>query len=530
MNQTKILVIDNATQFRTSLASGVLEPALYKVFQVASPEEARKILEKELVHLALVDIRLRNDNDENDQSGLDLCRDMDPMIARIILTGYPGWRLVRDAALQPTKNRRRLADGFIHKQDEGPETILSEVKRVLREEFEIIPKQRYGVLTSGGDSPGMNAAIWAITRIAMDNDTEVIGIRDGYKGLTNDLMHRLNWNEVSDIMAQGGTILGTARYPDFEKQEIRQKAVDNIVRKHISGLIVIGGDGSMKGANALVEDLAKQVKQLRTVAIPGSIDNDLWGTDMSLGADSAANAMIEEMRNMIRPAQALRRIFVCEVMGRYCGYLALQAALGIGADAVIIPEEIVKVDPRYDPAKPEPWGKHLNVNDTDDQLRKQLRETAKLLEGAFASSKRHGFVILAEGIRLLTRPNMQDPQQYMEQVVRPYLEDELKRWKIPDRPDVRSHVLGYPVRGVPPSSFDVWLGAKLGMAAVQCLLDGKTNVMVGWSEERGIMQTPFAEVLEKSKRSPNAKWLDRPKWRELLELQQALACPPAWRH
>lgn len=521
MITTKILVVDNDPAYRESLVEDVLKPEGFVVFQASSPEEARHFLEDELIHLALVDIRLVNDDDPNDRSGLHLCEQMEPTVARIIVTGFPDWQLVRDA-LKPTRGRHRVADGFIYKP-EGPEFVLAGIRQVLREEFEIIPTRRIAVLASGGDSPGTNAAIWAVVHIALGNDIEILGVQDGYRGLASEQIYKLTWSSVSDIMAQGGTILGTARFPEFKNRAVRQRAVDNIIRRQISGLIVIGGDGAMHGAQKLAEDLAAQGRNVPMVAIPTTIDNDLWGTDISLGATSVANAMIEELRNMIRPAQALQRIFVCETMGRYCGYLALQSALGIGADAVIIPEQVVEVTSPHDPDDSMMWKNQVTVVGTEDSLRKKLEQIAVLLEAAFAAGKQYGFIVLAEGIGQLTSGRLNG------EYVRVYLEDRIRHWSSCARPDVRAHVLGYPVRGVAPDRFDVWLGARLGSAAVQCLLAGKTNVMVGWSEERGIIETSFDEVIAKSNCPPKEIWQDRPKWQELLELQEALACPPGLR-
>jgi 6-phosphofructokinase 1 len=381
----------------------------------------------------------------------------------------------------------------------------------------------------------MNAAIRAIVRIAMDNDVEVIGIQDGYKGLVNNLMRRLTWNEVSDFHLQGGTILGTARFPEFEKSDIRKQAVKNIIDKHITGLIVIGGDGSMKGARVLAEDLENHDKEFHTVAIPGTIDNDIWGTDMSLGAASAATAMIEELRNILHPAKALRRIFVCEVMGRNCGYLALQAALGIGADAAIIPEKVVGIDPPGSQNDFSAWQERVNLNETTTKLLTRIKEIGDLLKMVFANGKRYGFVVLSEGIKLLTKEKL-DVKKVLE-----HMEDEIKRWGVTDRPDVRVHVMGHVVRGVPPCRYDIWLGTTLATAAVRYLLNGKTKVMVGWSEQGeynpagniiirpGVITTSFDDVLAKSNRSPQEIWQDRPKWQELLEMHEALACPPGLR-
>jgi 6-phosphofructokinase len=280
----------------------------------------------------------------------------------------------------PTENRYRAADGFFSKQADV-ELVEREIQRVLSDEFEIIPKRRIAVLTSGGDAPGMNAAIWSIVRTAMNCGVEVMGVQDGYLGLVEDKMRKLKWEEVSDIIEKSGTILGTARFPKFAEQSVRKKAVNNIKRRHISSLIVIGGDGSMMGAHALAKDLKKNRVRFRTVGIPGTIDNDLWGTDMSLGAASAANAMIVEMRNMIQPARALRRIFVCEVMGASCGYLALQSALGVGADAVITPEQVIEVLTGTTQSNGLGWKDCIDVNKTEECYRKEFENDCGQIRG-----------------------------------------------------------------------------------------------------------------------------------------------------
>jgi 6-phosphofructokinase 1 len=523
MTETNILVADNSESYRKSLVKKVLKG--YNVIEAGSPDEAREKVKENLIHLAIIDIRLKDDNDPKDESGLELSKEIDPAVPCIVLTAYPpGW-VMADAF--PVNVRiafaERSVELYMVNKADGPEVVLNAVKKTLMEKFELIPKRRIAVLTSGGDSPGMNAAIRGIVRTAMGNDVEVIAIQDGYKGLTNNLMHKLRWNEVSDILGQGGTILRTARYPEFKKQATRDKAVTNIINKHITGLIVIGGDGSMRGAQAIAKDLSKEYKDLHIVAIPGTIDNDLWGTDMSLGAASAVNAMIEEIRNMHWSARALRRIFVCEVMGRYCGYPALGTALGIGADAVLLAEKVVQI--RSDSTASQPLKDRIWIQPSVDKFRDYLKEISKTLEEAFARGKGYGFVIVAEGIRLLVE-NQQLDIEYTKQ----FLEDNIRDWSITDKPDVRAHVVGYPVRGVPPCRYDLWLGARLGAAAVKCLLDGKTDVMVGWSEDRGeVIETPFDEVLTKSNRLPNEIWADRPRWQEMLDLQEALACPPKLR-
>jgi 6-phosphofructokinase 1 len=476
-----------------------------------------------LIHLAILDIRLENDDDPSDLSGLELCEEIDPLVAKILVTAYPPAGVavgIYADKIQIPFGDRQLEVHVITKQD-SPRLVLKAIAKSLQDQFEIIPRRRIAVLTSGGDSPGMNAAIRSIVRVALDNEVEVIGVQDGYQGLVEDHTYKLTWNFVSDILVQGGTILGTARFPGFSKRAVREKAVENIMRKQISGLVVIGGDGSMKGARVLAQDLEDLGSQFQTVTIPGTIDNDLWGTDMSLGAASAANAMIDQLRDMIRPAQALRRIYVCEVMGRYCGYLALQAALGIGADAVIIPEKVVEVDPAVAANAPEKWMDRVKSIETEDRFREYLDRVASVLEAAFAAGKQYGFVVMGEGIGQLT-----DDLLNMH-YVRRYLEDRIKRWSVAVPPDVRAHILGYPVRVEPPCHYDIWLGTVTGAAAVQCLLAEKSDVMVGWTERDGITTRSLEQVVQMSNRPPHETWLDRPGWHELLELQEALASPPA---
>ena len=522
MAKFKILVADNDDSFRQSLAKDVLEPEGYQVYQAGNPAEARLILDRELIHLAIIDIRLTDDENPHDKSGFLLCAEIDPSVARIVLTAYPPEG--EPVVAFPAKVRVQVNNGFLMlyllDKPVGPGILLEAVKKALDEEFDIVPNRRIGVLTSGGDSPGMNAAIWAVVRTAMSKNVEVIGVQDGYRGLVEDDMYKLPWNSVSTIMEQGGTILGSGRYDDFTNPDVRKKAIPNILRKSISGLVMIGGDGSMNGAKAFANDLKTEGVKFPIVAIPGSIDNDLWGTDMSLGAASAADAMIDQLRNMIRPAQALRRIFVVEVMGAFSGYLALQSALGVGADAVIIPEQVVEVAPPANSTDSSSWKKRVKSVATQKNILKQLEEIAVLLDGAFTAGKRFGFVVLAEGVQKSA------PDNISREKIRKDLEDLIKQWVHRKHPDVRAQELGYPVRGVSPNRFDIWLGAKLGMAAVDALLNDKANLMVGWSEEKGIIETPFDEVVKKSNRAPEEIWEDRPKWQELLTMQETLASPP----
>ncbi len=529
MSQATLLIVDNDSNVRESLVKDVLEPAGYKVIAAGSLEEAEQaLLGEELIHLSILDIRLMNDDDQNDRSGIELSQQIDPLIPQLFLTAYkpelfPGLSTDR----VPIDTGSGFREVFLVSKTEGPEALLDRIDRILSERYrEVLPWKRIAVLTSGGDSPGMNAAIRAIVRTAMNEGVEVIGVQDGFEGLVENRTRRLFWNQVSDVLIQSGTILGTARYDRFRQSDVRDQAAQNIVQKQISGLIVIGGDGSMNGTRALVENLNNSGRVLNTVAIPGTIDNDLCGIDMSLGAASAANAMVEELRNMIRPAQALRRIFVCEVMGRYSGYLALQAAIGIGADAVLIPELVVEAHPLCGPDDKRSLKERVLTELTEENFQRQLDDIADQLYAVFATGKRYGFVILAEGIAQLTADRLN------RRYVKKHLETRIENWTHAHKPDVREHVIGYPARGSRPSRFDNWLGATLGAEAVRCLLERKTNdigalsEMVGWSEKEGILRVPFEDVIAQSNRPPKEIWADRPKWQELSRLQQELARPP----
>ncbi|MEK6335172.1 MAG: ATP-dependent 6-phosphofructokinase [Acidobacteriota bacterium] len=522
MEPFRILVVDDNPQVRGDYEQWLKEFG-FDPLVAASIGEARHKLSTELIHLAIIDVRL-NAEDENNTEGLELCREMDPFIPRIILTGYTDdWKIVRAALrVDPSLSRQRLADAFLVKEVDDPEQRLQEINRILVAEYEIVPNKRFAVLTSGGDAPGMNAALWSIVRTAMKHDIEVIGVKEGYSGLIRNLMQKLKWNSVSDIMTESGTILLSARSKKFFEKENRKVAVANIIKKNITGLIVIGGDGSMNGARALASEVAEvRGRQLGTIAIPGTIDNDLHGTDMSLGAASAANAMIDLVRQMVKPAQALRMVFVVEVMGALSGFLALQAAIGTGADAVIIPEELV-VSSTHDQS----WKENVDIEATRINLDHCLDRIDQNFALSFAAGKRYGFVIQAEGLDRCTRPLLKKTSQrlnaeYSEQM----LKEKFNAWPATLRPEVRLQRLGYTVRGVLPSRFDVWLGATLGKAAVENLIQGATNLMVGWSERDGVVTTDFEDAVTMSNRSPSSIWADRKGWHTLWELQETLTDP-----
>lgn len=519
MTPIKILVVDNDALYRDPMIEAVFNGTDFQVTAVQDEAEAKEALRRELFHLAIVDIRLIEEGDPNDDSGLRLCREMDPTIGRIVLTAFKDAGMVREALLVE-RGRGALADGFLFK-DEIAASVLREVKRVLAEQFEVIPRDRIAVLTSGGDSPGMNAAIWSVVRTAMANEIEVLGVEDGYRGLVQGRIRKLTWNSISEVLTQGGTVLRSARFDDFRRSEVRRQAAESLIQRHVSGLVVIGGDGSMQGAAALSQEVAAVGGSLRTVALPGTIDNDLFGTDMSLGAASAANAIAEELAKLIPPAQALRRVFVVEVMGRHSGFLALEAALASGADALVIPETLVRMRPI---SRQQGWLERVARNATVSCLRDHLKDIADRLEQSFAGGKRHALVIVSEGVgKLLSKKSERfEAKEY----VAGYLMDAIDGWSHENRPDVRIQELGYPVRGADPCRFDMILGAELGARAVMCLIADKTGIMLGWSREQGVVETGFAEVTTLSNRPPGEIWADRPRWRELLELHEVLTCPP----
>ncbi|MCP4692211.1 MAG: ATP-dependent 6-phosphofructokinase [Desulfobacterales bacterium] len=525
MTQINVLVIDNDADYRKSLAEGLLASEEYEVFEAGGPGEAREILEKELIHLAMIDIRLNDDEDPGDRSGLELAEEIDPVVARILLCEYPPGGIAPGGAFNKTliPADDRFAEVYFVSKQEDLFVMAEVVERALKEEFEITPVQRVAVLAEGGDAPGMNAAISSVAKVAMHNGVEVMGVEDGFRGLVEDRMRKLRWSSIRDIMGRGGSILGAGRYPKFKNPRIRGKAVDNLIHKKISGLIVIGGVNAMEGARNLAGDMEARGKTLNTVAIPGTINNNLWGTDISVGAASTTDAMIQQIKKVHALADAMRRVFLCKAMGRYCGFLALRSALGSGAQAVVIPERCVETYPSGED-DPGSWIRRVNIRDTVNNGLAHLGEIGRILQKTFASGKRSGFIVVSEAIEILSEGDLDMAK------MRKRLEDEIERWKLPNRPDVRIYDLGHAVRGVAPCDLDVWLATRLGAAAVHCLLDGKTNVMVGRIEERGIVDTPFEEVIRMSNRSPAEVWTDRPKWRELYDLHEALIYPLGMRH
>ncbi|HAR39556.1 MAG: 6-phosphofructokinase [Bacteroidetes bacterium GWD2_45_23] len=307
--------------------------------------------------------------------------------------------------------------------------------------------QSVGVLTSGGDAPGMNAAIRAVTRAGISNGMRVYGIYRGYKGLISDEIVEFKTNSVSNIIQQGGTILKTARSHEFMTVEGRRIAFENMQKHGIDALVVIGGDGSLTGASIFANEY-----NIPIVGLPGTIDNDLNGTDTTIGYDTALNTIMQSMDKIRDTATSHERLFFVEVMGRNCGFLALNSAIASGAEAAIIPEISIEKD--------------------------QLGE---LIEQGFRKSKNSSMVLVTESevtggaIKLAERVKTEYPQY-----------------------DVRVSILGHLQRGGSPSAQDRILASRMGIAAIQALLENQRNVMIGIHENE-IDYVPFKRAIRKDR-------------------------------
>ena len=308
-------------------------------------------------------------------------------------------------------------------------------------------KKCVGILTSGGDAPGMNAAIRAVTRAAIYNGFDVKGIMRGYKGLITDEIIPFQTQNVSNIIQQGGTILKTPRCEEFRTPEGRKIAYDNIIKHGISALVVIGGDGSLTGARIFASEYNFPI-----VGVPGTIDNDLFGTDTTIGYDTALNTIVESVDKIRDTATSHERIFFIEVMGREAGFLALNGAIASGAEAAIIPEIATEVD--------------------------QLGE---FIQQGFRKSKNSSIVLVAESeltggaIGLAERVKNEFPQY-----------------------DVRVTILGHIQRGGSPSASDRILASRLGEAAINALLEDQRNVMVGIQNDE-LVYIPFSKAIKNQK-------------------------------
>jgi len=306
--------------------------------------------------------------------------------------------------------------------------------------------KKIGILTSGGDAPGMNACIRAAVRAALATHLEIFGIRWGYDGLIRGDMIPLDRRAVANIIHQGGTILGTARSEEFRTKEGRAKAIKTLQDKSIEGLILIGGDGTFRGGTLLSQECGVSV-----VGIPGTIDNDCYGTDYTIGFDTAINTALEAIDRIRDTATAHDRLFFVEVMGRHTGFIALESGIAGGAEEFLIPEVPMSID-----------------------------ELSQRLEKNFKEGKRSAIVVVAEA---------EQPGESFR------IAQEVK-----DKTgfDSRVCILGYIQRGGMPTARDRVLASRLGAAAVRALLDGKGGYMVG-EINREIAYTPLKDTWEKKK-------------------------------
>lgn len=304
-----------------------------------------------------------------------------------------------------------------------------------------------GILTSGGDAPGMNAAIRAVTRSAIYNGLQVKGIYRGYKGLITGEIKEFKTENVSNIIQLGGTILKTARCQEFRTPEGRQVAYETMKREGIDALVVIGGDGSLTGARLLAQEF-----DVPCIGLPGTIDNDLYGTDTTIGYDTALNTILDAVDKIRDTATSHERLFFVEVMGRDAGFLALNGAIAAGAEAAIIPEFSTEVD--------------------------QLEE---FIEHGFRKSKSSSIVLVAESE--LTGGAM----HYAERVKNEY-----------PQYDVRVTILGHLQRGGRPTAHDRIIASRMGVASIQALLEGQRNVMIGIDDDK-IVYVPFAKAIKNDK-------------------------------
>jgi len=307
--------------------------------------------------------------------------------------------------------------------------------------------KRIAVLTSGGDAPGMNAAIRAVVRTGITKGWEVFGVREGYKGLIEGKMSSLGVRDVGGIIQRGGTVLGSARCEEFKTEAGRMKAIRSLNENQIEGLVVIGGNGSQTGSLKLYE------MGFPVVGVASTIDNDLVGTEVTIGVDTALNIALEAIDRLKVTGSSHQRGFLIEVMGRKCGYLALMAAIAGGAETVVIPE--VETDPK---------------------------EVARILMRAYERGKSHAIVVVAEGASY----NAARLQEYF------------KAHEDSSGFALRVTVLGHVQRGGTPSASDRILASRLGAGATDCMEAGQFGVLVGWMEGK-LRVTPLVDVVGKSK-------------------------------
>jgi len=303
--------------------------------------------------------------------------------------------------------------------------------------------KRIAVLTSGGDAAGMNAAVRAVTRSGLRQGWEVFGVRNGYVGLIDGVLEPLGARTVEGIIQRGGTVLGTARCPEFHTEDGRSNALDHLHQRNIGGLVVIGGNGSQAGALALAE------MGFPVVGIASTIDNDLVRSDVTIGVDTALNIALEAIDRLKTTASSHHRAFLVEVMGRGCGYLALMAGIAGGAEVVVVPE----------------------IETTPEEVVRGLRE-------AYDRGKAHALAVVAEGAR------------YDATALAAHFREHHERIGF----ELRTTRLGHVQRGGVPTAFDRVLATRLGERAVAVLAHGETGVLVGLRSSQ-VTTTPLADIV-----------------------------------
>jgi 6-phosphofructokinase 1 len=308
--------------------------------------------------------------------------------------------------------------------------------------------KRVGVLTSGGDAPGMNAAIRAVTRTAIYYGLEVTGIRHGYHGMINGHFVNLKAHSVSDIIARGGTILKTARSKEFMEPDGRKKAYESLKEAGIDAVVVIGGDGSLTGARVFCDEYA----DIPFIGLPGTIDNDIFGTDYTIGYDTALNTVVEAVDKIRDTAGSHNRLFFIEVMGRDAGFIALRSGIACGAEAILIPE-----------------------------VKGQVQNLKDYLEKGFKRKKSSNIIIVAEG-----------EEEGGAFAIAEKVKEDFKDY------DTRVSVLGHIQRGGTPSAYDRVSASVLGYHAVEALLDDQKSIMVGFKDNE-VAHVPFRKVIKLKK-------------------------------
>jgi 6-phosphofructokinase 1 len=313
---------------------------------------------------------------------------------------------------------------------------------------------KIGVLTSGGDAPGMNAAVRAVVRTGIYHGLEVFGIMRGYNGMVDNDIFRMESKSVANIIQRGGTILKTSRCKEFFTPEGRKKAYENLKKLGIDGLVIIGGDGSFRGAQTFSNEY-----DIPCVGLPGTIDKDIAGTDFTIGFDTAVNTAVEAIDKIRDTADAHDRLFIIEVMGRDAGYIALHSGIATGAESVLIPERKTDIE----------------------AIIKQLAE----------KERRHklvNLIVVAEG------DNFGGANEVGKIITE----------RLPMQ-DVRVCILGHIQRGGSPSCFDRLIASRMGYSAVECLIEGRHNVFVGIVNNR-MHYTPLDEAVKKKQRI-NEEWM-----------------------